>query len=512
VDLLDVFRIMRDRWRVVCGCTLAGIVLALSFTLISQPVYESHLTLLVSGQALPTGDGATTVQSDVQNEIARDLAKTYAELIRTRPVAEAVVQRLHLSMSPAHLEDRLRADTTPDTSLVNLHATADSAAKARDIAQATAEVFIQRVASTARPDGALAPVRLDVVEPASLPTGKVSPRPLNNLAVGCLLGILVGLALAVFRDNHDERLRDADQLRRTGGLAVLGIVPRIRRSIMSLPAVGDSAPLAEAYRQVRTRVFAPGVTLPRSLLIAGPLAGDGKTTTACYLAAAVARTNRRVVLVDADLRRPRVAQFMGLAGETGLVDVLGGQVDLESAVQPWGPGALHVLAAGEPPAEPSELLASPSMARLLRELRQSYEVVIIDSPAITSFTDAEILSTLVDEVLLALRFGTPLRRIEEAVHNLSLVSANILGVVVTMASRHAALRVRPMPPQQPGAPSAPRTATSGVTYPQVEPAREVRVLDGNQIRVIGVAQVPKGRKPDGNLRELSAGGNSAATG
>jgi succinoglycan biosynthesis transport protein ExoP len=319
--------------------------------------------------------------------------------------------------------------------------------------------------------------------------------------LGGLVGIVVGLALSVVRESRDQRLRSADAIQRDSGIAVLAMVPKVRRPTrMAGPDLSDKAPVAEAYRQLRTRVLAPDPGLPRSLLVASPVAGDGKTTTACYLAAALARAHRRVALVEGDMRHPRLARVMGLPGRAGLVDVLSKRMDLNSAMQPWDQRHLHVLTAGEPTSQPSELLASQTMVDLMKELHRSYEFVIVDSPPITTFTDAEILSTLVDNVLLVLRYaGTPEARAEEAVHNLSLVNARMLGAVITMVPPRVARHLR-FPSGTPTAERAPQPASASL---QGESARELYALDGwKDARVGGGARVPDARVPEGGRPHL----------
>lgn len=343
-------------------------------------------------------------------------------------------------------------------------------------------------------------MRVSVVGPASRPGTPISPRPLRNLGVGGLLGLLVGVAVALLRDRRDKRVAGADDLPRHPGIPVLATIPRLRRPTgLAGPDLSDGAPVAEAYRSLRTRVLAPARRLPRSLLVTSPAEGDGKTVTACYLAASLALAGHRVALVDANLRRPWVAELMGLPAGAGLVDVLSGRTALASTMRPWGDGHLHVLTAGASLSAPSDLLASPAMADLMDELYRSYDFVVVDSPPVTVSTDAEVLSTLVDDVLLALRHATTTQaRTEEAMHDLSLVDAQVLGAVITMAPRRAARDRQFVLLTESAGPRAVEAVRSRVSaFPPSESGPQLRVPDGwKRARYVGVAPAPEARVPE----------------
>jgi receptor protein-tyrosine kinase len=453
---------------------------------------------LVKGQISSTGNESAYEQ----NQLAQDLVNTYAQLIRGRPMAAAVVDRLRLNISPVELQRRLVASTTTDTSLLTLRATSGSRAEARLIAQTVADEFVRRAGSLATPDSGQPSVTVTVVEPASLPGAPIEPRPLLNLGVGALLGFLVGLAIAVLRNKHDKRVRSADDVRQSSGMTVLATVPRTRRPVGPAgPDLSEATPVTEAYRQLRTRVLSVDRARPHSLLVTSPVAGDGKTITACYLAATLARADHQVILVDSDLRTARVGPTLGLPAQPGLVEVLSQQATLEDAVQAWGDGQFDVLAAGGRASEPGELLAGPAMVALVQQLVHSYDFVILDSPPVTAFADAEILSALADQVLMVLRHGaTSQTRLAEAAHNLSLVNASLMGAVITRAPRRAARYAPPEPSDMLRVERSPHPAAADAGAPE----RELHVVDGKQARPVGVARVPEARRPRGPLRRAGS--------
>jgi non-specific protein-tyrosine kinase len=160
---------------------------------------------------------------------------------------------------------------------------------------------------------------------------------------------------------------------------------------------------------------------------------EGKSTTACNLAIAMAQTGVRVCLVEGDLRRPRIADYLGVESAVGMTDVLIGRVPLEDALQSWGGGMLEVLPSGPLPPNPSELLSSRGMDELMRSLEERFDLVLVDAPPLLPVTDGAILSTLTDGAVLCVRArSTRKDQLEQAVGALRAVDAKILGVVLTM--------------------------------------------------------------------------------
>ncbi|MCA1721071.1 MAG: CpsD/CapB family tyrosine-protein kinase [Actinobacteria bacterium] len=194
---------------------------------------------------------------------------------------------------------------------------------------------------------------------------------------------------------------------------------------------------AEAFRQLRTNLQFLEVDEPvRSFVITSSVPKEGKSTTACNLAITLAQAGVRTLLIEGDLRRPRIADYLGLEGAIGVTNVLIGQVPLQDALQPWGNGTLSVLASGPLPPNPSELLASRGMHELLAEVEKSFDMVIIDAPPLLPVTDAAILSTMTGGALLGVRCRSTKRdQLRRAADALEAVDARVLGAVLNMVPR-----------------------------------------------------------------------------
>jgi capsular exopolysaccharide synthesis family protein len=194
---------------------------------------------------------------------------------------------------------------------------------------------------------------------------------------------------------------------------------------------------AESYRQIRTNLQFMDLENPvQVLVVASSLAGEGKSTTATNLAMITAETGRRVLLIEADMRRPRVSDYLGLERAIGLSNVLVGQVAVTDVMQPWGTDGLMVLPCGSIPPNPSELLGSHQMVDLIDELRGMFDLIVIDTPPLLPVTDAAVASTRADGVIVVVRYGkTSRNHLNTTLQSLDAVDARILGCVLSMVPR-----------------------------------------------------------------------------
>ena len=232
-------------------------------------------------------------------------------------------------------------------------------------------------------------------------------------------------------------MKSVEDLRRIARLPVLGRIPQERR-LGRQPLILHTRPLspaAEAFRQLRTSLrFLNATQRVNAVMLTSPLRNEGRTTVVCNLALAMTQVGRRVVVVDADLRRPRVADILQLPGAPGLSEVLAGRAKLPNVVRSWGGGAFDVVTSGSVPTNPSELLDSPRMANLILDLRTRYDLVLVDAPPLLPVTDAVALTKLMDgSVLLARHGATTVEQVHAALGALATVSARILGTVLTAA-------------------------------------------------------------------------------
>ena len=282
-------------------------------------------------------------------------------------------------------------------------------------------------------------VTSQVIEPPHTLRSPVWPRPVLTLVLALITGCMLGVGTVFFLDRLDQRVRSLAELRQAMGLAVLGEIGQVPADqvavVGAIGLISHSKPRsnwAEAYRAVRTNIdFLRRNQRLQVLALTSPYAGDGKSTSACNLAISDAHTGRRVLLIDADLRRPTVHKVFELDRDRGFSHVLRDLMPWEQAVQHTAIENLDVITAGQEVDNPAELLSSTRMEELLDQFRQSYDVIIIDSPPVLAVTDPAIIGGVVDGMVVVVHASTlryhDATRIRELLHNLG---TPILGMIV----------------------------------------------------------------------------------
>lgn len=269
-----------------------------------------------------------------------------------------------------------------------------------------------------------------VISPAELGV-QIAPKPMNNLLSAALIGLTLGLCFALLQEFMDDRINTPDEAKQIMGSPTLGYIPLVEDADARLLGRTRGGNLLETYRVLRTNVMFSAVDAPiRSVMVTSTMPGEGKSMTAFNLAVAMAMDGKRVILVDADLRRPTVHKLCGLERRPGLTNVLVGELALEEALQDTMARNLRVLTAGPLPPNPAEILNSHAMRLIHASLREQADMVIYDSPPCLATADAQVLSPDVDGVLYVAQFGetkkSAMRHSADLLHQ---AHARILGVV-----------------------------------------------------------------------------------
>lgn len=433
MDLRDYALVLRKRWRLIALCTLLAVAAALTATLVATPMYRASAQLFVS-----TASSEGSISGLQQGgQFAQQRVKSYADIVDSRRVTDAVVEQLRLDVDGRELAAQVEASAPLDTVLINVDVTDEDPARARDIANAVAQRFTVVAPELETPEGEqMSPVKVSVVRTADFPETPVSPRPKLNIALGLLVGLAVGVGAAVLRETLDTSVKGAEDVQEHLGLPTLGMIAydadAAKRPL--IVHVDPQSTRSEAFRQLRTNLqFVDVDHKPRSIVVTSSVPQEGKSTTTCNLALALTQAGVRVILVEADVRRPRLAEYLGLEGAVGLTDALVGRVELDDLLQPWGDGGLQVLASGPTPPNPSELLGSHQMAELMRELESRCDLVLLDAPPLLPVTDAAVLTKHASGAMLVVRAGeTSKEQASRAVDILRAVDAHLYGVVLNM--------------------------------------------------------------------------------
>jgi capsular exopolysaccharide synthesis family protein len=391
------------------------------------PVYQASTTLLINNAL------STRTQLDYDSLVTSELlARAYAELLRKRPVLEIVIANLQLNIDAAQLQSQVKVTSIRDLQLLTL-TVEDSdpqrvAAIANEIARVGSEQSRNLLADR------YSRQLLVVVEEARAPGRQLQPKPKQYALLAGIVGALLAGAVVVLIGILDSSLRTPQQLEEILEAPVLAAVPVIRDRVPIVFKAGDvSTPAAEAYRMLRTGLeFIEADTPLRTLLVASGRPGEGKSTTAANLAATLAQSGRRIILVDADLRRPTLHKFFEQSNRCGLTTALlhrdGEHVG--KYLLATGITNLRLLTSGPLVANPGDLLGSRRMADLLEELRAEADMVVVDSPPLLVVADGLILTRGCDAVLLVTMAGlAEADMLGQAREQLSRAHAQLVGVV-----------------------------------------------------------------------------------
>lgn len=409
---------------------LVGLLISGVASVLTKPTYRSDTQLFVaiqsSGSVQELQQGNTFSQARVQS---------YVKTVESPIVLQPVIDSLGLAGTAEELAGRVTASTDLNTVLINIAVEDGSPVQAAATAQAVADSLVKIVDSLERPKtGGSSPVSLSITKPAKAPPSPSAPNTRLNLMVGLLLGIAAGVGSALLRTSLDNRIRGEADLRRVTDLPLLGGISfdqdAARKPLLTQTA--SQSPRSESFRQLRTNLqFANVSGRAKTVVVTSSLPGEGKSTTATNLAISLSQAGQNVCLVDADLRRPMINEYLGVDRSAGLTTALVGAADVEELLQPWGGESLYVLASGQIPPNPSELLGSDQMKLLIHRLEETFDTVIIDAPPLLPVTDAAVLSQHVGGVVVVVG-SQKLRQndLEKSLSALSMVGAPVLGIVL----------------------------------------------------------------------------------
>lgn len=504
IDLRQYARILWGRmWLIVLLTLLAGgIAFVVSRNM--TPIYCSSTTLLISG--------ASSSMTDYNSIIVSErLGRTYAELLKKRPVLEEVIFNLGLTVGVGELAEGIQVNLVGSTQLVELSVEHPDPVMGKRLADEIPRVFIRQneemqtsrfsaskdslalelermAADIQATEESIAALResssaadqverasletnlaqyrssysnvlksyeeirlaeakavdnVVVVEPAQLPENPVRPRTLQNTALAAVVGAMLAVGVVFLIEYLDDTVKSEEDVAEAMNLSVLGAIGRVPRERQDekLVCVGGSrSPLGEAYRVLRDNLRFCDVDHPiRTLLVTSSGPEEGKSTIVANLAAVMAQAGSRVIVVDADLRRPLMSKLFLLDGQRGgVTNALMGDQDapLDGYLQATEVEGLRVLTSGSCPPNPSELLGSDRMKQLIERLKEEADIVLFDTPPSLVASDAAVLATQLDGVLMVVEAGATRRDMAaRGVESLRQVGARVYGAVLNQVSR-----------------------------------------------------------------------------
>lgn len=368
-------------------------------------------------------------RANLRREIGNIVEAVRVEYESTRQTHEALTRELDL------VKDQAREMTLREVEYNRL-------LRERDLNQRLFEQVIQRLREVDL-SGMLKINNIRMLDEAKIPKTPVYPRVKLNIVVGLMLGLLLALGVALVLEMLDTTIKNQDDITRHLGVPLLGIIPRVRRDTSdprtAIPNAADiysflypKSAIAECCRQVRTNLnfMSPGKPL-RRILVTSSSPREGKTAIASNLSITLAQSGKRILVVDTDMRRPRIHKAFGMTNEYGLSNIIMGLMTEQEAIRSTEIENLSVLTCGPIPPNPAELIGSDTFAAIVDRLSGSFDWIVFDSPPVVAVTDALVLSRLVDGVVMVVKFGSTLRDVAaQARSQLAGVKARLLGAVI----------------------------------------------------------------------------------
>jgi capsular exopolysaccharide synthesis family protein len=391
VDFKELLRMTQRRWLTIVVFVLLGLLASGAITYFQTPKYESRARVFISTKV----SSSNSADAFAASYFATQRVQSYAQLATSRELMQRVTSKLNLNMTPSALAAKITAEVSDQTVII--------------------------------------------VDPATYNASPVSPQPVFNLAIGLVLGLVIGVGLALIRDLLDNTVSSTSDVESSIDAPVLASIAfeaDVPKHPLLTEAAGHSTRV-EAFRLLRTNLqFLDLDTRPRALVITSAVPGEGKTSTAANLAIALAQTGQRVLLVDGDLRRPKLASLLGLERSVGLTTVLVGRSDLTESIQKHSGSGIYFLASGPLPPNPTEVLQSKTAQALFDRLSEMFDMVIIDGPPLLPVSDSAIMARDADGAILVVRHGkTTKEQLRQAATRLSQVDADIFGVTINMAPK-----------------------------------------------------------------------------
>ncbi|MFW8624837.1 polysaccharide biosynthesis tyrosine autokinase [Corynebacterium glutamicum] len=436
MELREYSTIFIRNWVLIAIPTVLGVVAGVGVSLAATPEYQSRTQLYISVSS--SADSTSELVQGVS--FSRQLVSGYINIIKTSVVLDPVVNELGLDMSASELGAHITTDSPVDTSLIDITVSSTSPHQAAEIANAVGESFKDLVQIEFEPDSEsnVSAVTVSTTQVGEEPSSPVSPDVKMNILLGLLIGFVAGAGITVLFSNLGARIRPLRDVKTVTKKPLIGKIIE-DADIKTQPLVIENkpdAPIAESFRALRTNLQFLKLGRDSSVfVISSSKPGEGKSTTAVNLSLALAKEDSRVALIEADLRRPHVSVYLGVEASMGLTDVLLGNAELNDVLQRWDNTELHCLPAGSIPPNPSELLGSVEMSKIISELEENFDFVIIDAPPASTGTGAAVVGRGKAGIVITVSSGfTRKPELEAALLMFEKAGADIVGIVVTMLS------------------------------------------------------------------------------
>lgn len=449
LDLFALLYSVKKRWKMILIlCVVSALLMGVYSFFIATPMYSSQAKIFIYQE--PNSEFSS---STYQNLVTSNyLISDYTELANSKPVIQQARKALkEQGYNVAEAVSSITVTAIPDTRFIYIKTTNKNPEYAAAYVNEVAEAFAKQATDLMKLEN------VNIIEEATAASAPVSPDKKKNVALGFAAGLLIGVVIAIVIDLLDRKVRYPEDLKkRYEKYVLLGTVPDFenvgtqkkhnnKKTEKEDEYVGREEDdyflggevVAEAMKSIRTNILFSGLEgESKCIALTSSVPGEGKTTNAINLAIAFAKSGYRTILVDGDLRRPKVHRRFKIKTVKGLTSALVTDSDWASMILPDVIENLDVMPAGIRPPNPPELLGSSAMGKLVEYLKEEYEIVIIDTPPVGLFTDAALISKHCDAALYVISAGVPLyEEVSKGLEELEKINAKVLGFVMTRVER-----------------------------------------------------------------------------
>ena len=450
LDLFALLYAVRKRWKLILIlCVVCTLIMGIYSFFLATPMYTSQAKIFIYQEPNTEGAGSAYQNLVTSNYLISD----YTELANSKPIIKQawVSLREEGYTNVDEVASAITVSAIPDTRFIYIKAENENPKYAAAYVNAVATAFAQQAKELMKLEN------VNIIEEATVATVPTSPKKKRNIALGFAAGLLLGVVISIVIDLLDRKVRYPEDLKKKfPKYVLLGTIPDFenlgtqKSQKNKKPAKEDEyvgkeeedfflggEVVAEAMKSIRTNILFSGLEDEhKCIAITSSVPGEGKTTNAINLAIAFAKSGYRTVLVDADLRRPKVHRRFKIKTVKGLTSALVTDGDWATMVFPDVIENLDLMPAGIRPPNPPELLGSGAMGKLVEYLKEEYEIVIIDTPPVGLFTDAALISKHCDAMLYVVSAGVPLYdEVSKGLEELEKIDSKILGFVMSRVER-----------------------------------------------------------------------------
>ncbi|MDP4179691.1 MAG: polysaccharide biosynthesis tyrosine autokinase [Bacillota bacterium] len=448
VDIRELIFLLLRKWYILLICLILSTGVAFLVTkYYLKPIYRAETTLFLGKEKDKIG-ALSLLDLQVNSQLVVD----YREILKSRLVAENIQSKLGVDIKT--FQNNVDVMTVKDSRIFKISYDDSDPKLACNVVNELGTIIMQLASDI------IEVKNVKVIDTAKIPTDPIKPNKKMNVALAGLLGLILGVSIIYLMEFIDHTFKKPEEVERKLDLNVIGTIPTFEGGKRGKKKAKDNkvleeeylknlittnnpkAAASEAFRELRTNLQYKSVDKDmKVLIVTSPSLGDGKTVTTVNMAITLAQSGKKVLVIDADLRKPKVHSYFGLKNNEGLTNILANDKEIKkiNVLQKEGIANLYILTSGPIPPNPSEILSSSKMKMIVEQLKADYDIIFIDTPPVGQVTDAAILSTIADGSIIVLASGqTRIEMAKRAKKALESINASIIGTVLTKIDNRSA--------------------------------------------------------------------------